>query len=367
MPLPLHIDPHASLPIYAQLRQQITWLIASGELQPGDHLPPIRLLAAEIGVHMHTIRQAYGHLAMDGLVEMQPGRGTVVLTFDLKNLARQGADIPTYTIGVLVPTLNPFYTPYLAGLEEIAHQSGYLLLTVYTHDNPQFTRHFTRQLISRQVDGIIVTSPVSNILEDELEPDNRPPIVYVDAPQISEYSILMDNEGAGFQATHHLISHGHRRLGLITGPLTWSNLYECYRGFRRALSASNLVEDPSLIVEVPEFTIECGYRAALKLLAQQPRPQAIFAAGDILAVGALRACKAVGVGVPADLALAGFNNIELAALVEPALTTVTSPAYQMGLEAMRMLLRLKTGEPIARKRVVLETGLVIRQSCGCEN
>ncbi|OGO32273.1 MAG: hypothetical protein A2Z16_09855 [Chloroflexi bacterium RBG_16_54_18] len=314
---------------------------------------------------MHTVRLAYSRLAADGLVEMIPGRGTFILPFDLKNLARQGADFSSNTIGVLIPTLNPFYTPYLAGLEEIAHQSGYLLLTVYTHDNPHFMRHYTRQLISKNVDGLIVTSPISDILEQELDSATRPPIVYVDAPQMGDYSILMDNEGAGFRATQHLISHGHQRLALITGPLEWSNIHECYRGFRRAMDEASLQVDESLIVEVSEFTIESGYQAAIKILSRSPRPEAVFAAGDILAVGVLRVCKALGLQVPVDLAIAGFNNIELASLVEPALTTVSSPSYQMGVEAMRMLLRLRNGEHIPRKKIMFDTELVLRQSCGC--
>ena len=364
--LHLHIDPTASLPIFAQLRQQITWLIASGELKPADHLPTVRALASQLGINIHTVRLAYHHLADDGMVDIHPGRGTVILPFNLNTLARQGPDIPSHTIGVLIPSLNPFYTPYLAGLEEIAHQSGYLLLTVYTHDNPNMTRRFTRQLISQNVEGIVATSPVSNILEDELDISTRPPIVYVDAPNMREFSILMDNEGAGFRATQHLIDHGHTRIGLISAPLEWSNIHECYQGYRRALTNASLEFDEKLIIEVPAFTIESGYQAALRLLSSDPRPDAIFAAGDILAIGALQACKFLCVRVPEQLAVAGYNNIELAGLVDPALTTVSSPTYHMGIEAMRMLIRLKKGEHVARKRIVLDTELILRRSCGCE-
>src|SRR3972149_1746986 len=99
--LPLHIDPQANLPFFAQLRQQITWLIASGDLKPNDRLPTIRELADQLGVHMHTIRQAYHSLEGDGLVETRPSRGTRVKSFDLNKLFTTESVLPSNTIGAL--------------------------------------------------------------------------------------------------------------------------------------------------------------------------------------------------------------------------------------------------------------------------
>lgn len=361
----IHIDPNAYLPIFAQLREQITWLIASGEIKPGEHLPPIRALAAQLGIHMHTVRLAYHHLEEDGFVNTRPGRGTVVLPGYENIWIKRGAEFPSFTIGVTLPSLNPFYAPYLAGIEAVSRQSAHLPIIVYTHDDPILTRQGIQQLVNKNIDGLIVTAPVIKALPDELKMLSQFPIVYVDAPQMTENSILIDAEGAGYLSTSHLISHGHRQVGMITGPVMLQNIFACFRGYERALRHAGLEVNEALICEVPEFTVNSGFHGAMKLLDQPSFPRAIFAAADILAIGAMRAVKFHGLRIPQDVAIAGFNNIELSALVEPALTTVSAPMYRMGIEAMSMLVRLQRREKLPRQSILLQTELVIRQSCGC--
>ena len=364
--LPLHIDPTANLPIFAQLRQQIVWLIASGSLKAGDRLPPIRELGDQLGIHMHTIRQAYHSLEADGLVETRPGRGTRILPYDLSKLAGLSTDLPSHTIGILLPSTDPFYDPFLQGLEEVAHRSDYLLLTSFTRDSEEHTRRLARQLAARSVDGLIAVSPVAGVLDREGRATlSGPPIVYVDAPQFSKHCVLLDLESAGFQATQHLIGHGHRRIGIITAPLKWQNFLEAFRGYERALRSARLVVDPALVIETPAFEAESGYQAALRLLEREPAITAMYVSGDVLALGALQAIKASGRRVPEDVALASKDNIQASALVDPPLTTVASPTYQMGIEAMTMLQRLLDRKPVKKQRVVLPTELVVRRSCGC--
>lgn len=362
--LPLHIDPQSNLPIFAQLKQQITWLIASGKIKPDDRLPTIRELADKLGVHMHTIRQAYHSLEDDGLVEMRPSRGTHVLAFDMKKLWGQKPAHPSHTIGVLIPTMNPFYDPFLDGLEETARRASYLLTISFTRDDRELTRQLSQQLLAKNVDGIIAASTSTNIL-NETSASNLPPIVYVDSPQVTSNVILLDLEGAGFKAANHLIEHGHRRIGMITAPLIWSNFYESYKGYQRALNASNLDHDPALIIETPVFTLESGYQSAIQMFALKRPPTAIFVSGDLLAAGAIRAIKGSGRRVPDDIAIVSKDNIELAALIDPPLTTVASPTYQMGVEAMNMLIRLIAGKRLDKKRIVMPTELIVRKSCGC--
>ena len=109
----LQIDSNASLPIVAQIQQQITWLIASGNLKAGDRLPPIRELAGQLGVHMHTVRFAYQRLESEGLVSTRRGRGTIILEHDGKLLISPDRNMQSNTLGVLIPSLNPFYLPLL--------------------------------------------------------------------------------------------------------------------------------------------------------------------------------------------------------------------------------------------------------------
>jgi DNA-binding LacI/PurR family transcriptional regulator len=365
----IRIDPDAALPLSAQLNQQITWLIASGELQEGDKLPPIRELAKHLGINMHTVRVAYHQLAIDGLVESRRGLGTEVLAYDPWRVTKRAPDLPSFSIGVLIPGLNPFYTPFIQAIEEAARDLPWMLLICDFHDSPELARRYVHQLSAKQVDGLILASTHhmmdDGIRSDLAEPLPLLPIVYVDDPDVPEHVVLLDSEGAGYQATTHLIEHGHSRIGLITGPITWPNLRECYLGYQRALTSAGLDMDSELVAEVPAFTIDWGSRAAQQLLDKADPPSAIFGAADVLAIGAMQAIKSRGRAVPGDVAVVGYNDIELAALVEPPLTTVTAPAYEMGVQAMTMLRTLHGGQPVKPGRIILDTELVTRRSCGC--
>jgi LacI family transcriptional regulator len=356
------VDAEAQLPLAAQLRQQLAWLIASGQVQAGERLPPVRVVADHLGIDRNTVRAAYQHLEADGLVTLRQGRGSLVLPFDAQR-SRQAAVVPTFTIGVLVPSLNPFYTPFLQGIEETARNTPWLLWICYTHDQPELTRRYWDQLITRQVDGLIV---VPDLMEAEGKAGHRPPVVHVDKPKVRGNVILLDSEEAGFLATRHLLEHGHRRIGLISGPLKWSNVRQCYAGYERALRSAGLTVDADCVAEVPTFSREAGRQGAQQLLELRNPPTGIFGAADLLAIGAMQAIEERGLRVPRDVAVVGYNDIDLAALVKPALTTVHAPSYEMGVAAMTMLLDLLAGRPVKERRVKLPTRLIVRHSCGCE-
>lgn len=366
----IRIDPEAALPLSAQLHQQIVWLIASGELQQGDKLPPIRELAKHLGINMHTVRVAYQRLEIDGLVASRRGVGTSVAACDSRRLAQLAPDLPSFTIGVLIPGLNPFYVPFVQGVQAAARDARQLLFICHFHDDPPLATRYINQLSAKRVDGLILASTRTVAAEgkaaEDAKADRLPPVVYVDEPDAPENVVLLDSEGAGYRATTHLLEHGHRRIGLISGPLAWRNLRECYLGYQRALSSAGLAMDSRLVVEVPAFTMDWGYRAAQQLLDQSPAPSAIFGAADILAIGAMRAIQARGQTIPDDVAVVGYNDIELAALVHPPLTTVSASAYEMGVQAMTMLRQLHSGVSVEPNRIVLGTELVVRGSCGCQ-
>lgn len=358
----LAVDPAAPLPLVTQLRRQLTSLITSRQVQGGDRLPPVREVAVHLGINRNTVRAAYRELEANGLVSLRQGRGTLVLPDEARRLSQPPAHSPTFTIGVLVPGLNPFYTPFLQGIEETARDAPWLLLVCYTHDDPELTRRYWEQLVARQVDGLIVAP---DLPETALKQRPLPPVVHVDKPEVKGYAILLDGEQAGFLATQHLLEHGHRRIAIVSGPLQWPNVHECYAGYERALRAAGHEVEPGLVVEVPAFTVEAGRQAMQRLLELPDRPAAIFGSADVLAIGAMRAVEERGQRVPEDVAVVGYNDIDLAALVKPALTTVAAPGYEMGVAAMTMLLDLLQARPVKKRRVTLPTRLIVRQSCGC--
>lgn len=292
-----------------------------------------------------------------------------MLAYDPWRLTKRAPDLPSASIGVLIPSLNPFYTPFIRAIQEAARDARWLFFLCEFHDSPRLARRYVRQLSVKQVDGLILTSTHqvmgSGIWSEAAEPRRLPPVVYVDDPDVPEHVILLDSEGAGYRATTHLMEHGHSRIGLITGPIAWPNLRVCYLGYQRALTSAGLDVDSELVAEVPAFSIHHGYQAAQGLLDKPDAPSAIFGAADKLAIGAMQAIKARGLTIPDDMAVVGYNDIELAALVHPALTTVSAPAYEMGVQAMTMLRTLRGGQPVKPGRIILDTELVIRRSCGC--
>jgi DNA-binding LacI/PurR family transcriptional regulator len=367
----LNVDPAAPLPLAGQLSQQLTWLIASGQIGEGERLPSVRKLAQQLGMSLHTVRAAYAQLESDNLVTTRQGSGTTVLPFDRWRLAASRPRSRTFTIGVLIPEFTPFYAPYLRGLEAAAreHDDPSLLFICNTHDYldaPTFSR-FLDQLVAKNVDGIILTSASRDDLQDiifggpSLE---LPPIVGADAPAVPGPAVLFDLEGGGFEVTRHLLDHGHRRIGLITPPPEWDQISPIIRGYERALTEAGLAVEPELSLSGADFLIETGAELATRLLDLPKPPTAIFAAGDMLALGAMTAVKAHGLRIPDDIALTGYGGVELTRIVDPPLTTFAMPTFELGVETMTMLLRLIAGEDVGQQRVSLKGSLVVRQSCG---
>jgi DNA-binding LacI/PurR family transcriptional regulator len=354
-----------------QLKQQLAWLIYSGKLQTGERLPPVRQLAGQLGINLHTVRAAYRQLESDGLVATRQGRGTIILPIDVQRIFTEVRRTPSHTVGVLLPSWsNPFYHTFLQGVEAVADEDHTLIILCNTHDDPERTLRDFSLLIERGVDGIIVASDdVADTLvaqQQKAFPTQKPiSLVTVDWPGARGYSVGVDLEGAGYQGTRHLLEHACKRVGLITFVADAANVKWINRGYVRALHEFGIDENPAWIARVPGFSLEHGIEGARRLLEQTQPPQAIFCVADTLALGALKAIRHAGLRVPQDIALVGFNDIPQAELVEPPLTSVAAPTVTMGKEAMRLLRDLVAGKIPTRRQITLPVQLVRRQSCGC--
>jgi DNA-binding LacI/PurR family transcriptional regulator len=288
-------------------------------------------------------------------------------------LAQIASATRSHTVGVIIPSLsNPFYHAFLQGVEATANQNQSMLFMCVTHDDPGNARRYYAQLAAKNVDGILLASqddssfiPSEGILGESSS--HAIPLVTVDWPASPGYRISLDLENAGYQATRHLLEHGHRRVGLITFILDLPNVRPVNQGYQRALQEAEIASDPRWIAAVHGFDTKSGAEGARALLALKQPPTAIFAISDLMAIGAMCAVQQAGVEVPREMAIAGFNDIPLAALVNPPLTTVAAPACQMGQEAMQMLQCLIAGKRPAHQHIFLPTSLVIRQSCGAHD
>jgi len=220
------------------------------------------------------------------------------------------------------------------------------------------------RLMHGTTDGALLIVPSETPAELAALRRRAYPFVVVDPPDTLDEDIPVVC-AAGWSgartATEHLIALGHTRIGAITGARGQRASRDRMAGYQAALFAASLPVNPALVVE-SDFSIEGGYRAALHLLAQGDAPSAIFAFNDNMALGVLRAARERGLDVPRRLSVVGFDDLEMAALVTPELTTVRQPLQEIGRVAAGVLYRLLDGQPLDATRIELSTRLVVRAS-----
>jgi len=215
----------------------------------------------------------------------------------------------------------------------------------------------------KSVDGIILASGLISDTAVKQLIDHQIPVAVIarDLPVLAVNAVLVDDFAGGYMAASHLLSLGHRRIGVVAEDLRLLSSQERVRGYRHALEEAGVAIDDGL-VRVSDFTIEGGRRAALELLQLPDRPTALFACNDLLAIGAMRAAKELGLAIPEDLSVVGFDNTILAEIVDPGLTTVAQPIVNMGRQVVDLLIEEMQGEEKPARRVVLLPRLVERNS-----
>jgi LacI family transcriptional regulator len=291
------------------------------------------------------------------------------LGYQPNRLARSLRRGKTHTIGMIIPdSINPFFAEVARGVEDTSFAQEYSVILCNSDGNLDKELLYTNVLIEKQVDGILFVAAglsTERILELQAR---RIPLVVVDRdlPDASVDSVLTDNAQGGWLAARHLIELGHRRIACITGPSDITPSAQRVTGYRQALGESNLALDETLILK-GDFQYGSGYRAARQLLATLHPPTAIFACNDLMAVGAMSAAVELGLRVPADLSVVGFDDVRLASFANPPLTTVVQPKYEMGVVAASMLLERMRDLDIPARRRVFETSLQARQSSALWN
>jgi LacI family transcriptional regulator len=278
----------------------------------------------------------------------------------------------THTVGVVLPDLyGEFFSEVIRGIDRATQQRGYHMLVSSSHADAGEFESALRAMRGR-VDGLVVMAPdIDPAALAAIVPDALPVVMLGcavgarDGGDATPDSITVDNAGGAHAMTRHLLAHGHRRLAMLTGPAGNHDAAERLRGYRAALAEAGLAADP--VYEVPGgFTEAGGEEGARALLALAPRPTAVFAANDAMAIGAMGAFRAAGVRVPDDVAVAGFDDIPIARYVTPALSSVRVDLGALGARAVGRLLRAVAGgggaaEP---RHETLPTAVVARGSCG---
>lgn len=317
----------------------------------------------------------------------------------------------TWTIGVIASDsaggTSPFFGQFTRACEEVAWQRGYSVLLGNSAEDPARAEEYVRRFLERQVDGLVLMRvPVSHERAEEMR--GRVPVVTIDHTAPPHFSRLaVDDVQGGFQATRHLVEHGHRRIGFVGGPMDITPVRLRAAGWRRALGEAGLLSDgsgPPEGSDVPDgsgppdgsgvpggsaqpdgsgpphgsgvpdggglvaegaLSLEGGYDAALRLLSPAGRPTALFASIDDQAIGAMRAAADLGLRVPQDVAVVGFDGAREAAYTVPGLTTVSQPIGEMARHATETLVAAIEKESEGPLTRTFTATLVTRGSCGC--
>ncbi len=272
----------------------------------------------------------------------------------------------TKMLGMIIPDVtNPFFPGVVRGAEDIAFRNSYRLVLCNTDNDPAKEALYVAELKSFRAAGLLIIPAAGTDLTSELSigaPATQPVVCIDRCPEgWTGDAVVVANERGAYLATKYLIRSGHRHLAVITGPARLANATERLNGFKKALREARLPIAPEFVQEAA-FDTPSGSQAAKRLLRMLPRPTAIFACNDLMALGVLHALHEAGLRCPEDVSLVGFDNLEFCEYTNPALTSVYQPGYQMGTAAAGLLVERIKGLDDAPKRIALETELKIRNS-----
>ncbi len=269
----------------------------------------------------------------------------------------------TKTIGILIPDIsNQFYPEVVRGIEDIANMYEYNIFLCNTDQDKEKEIQYFDVMAEKQVDGVVF---IGNEVSPELYKKFKTygiPIILIGTDHEAIPSVTIDNVGASRAIMKYLIKKGHRRIGIITGkhydPVTYGTRME---GYKKALEENEIPFLEELVIE-GGYRFKSGYEGAKKFMDMEEPPTAIFVANDEMAIGAMRAALEQGIAIPDELAIVGFDNIDMAGKVFPALTTVAQPMYEMGAIGMRVLTKILNEETLETEKIVLNYSILERES-----
>ncbi len=271
----------------------------------------------------------------------------------------------TDTIALLLPDMtNPFFTTLANGVETAARTAGMSMILANSDERAEEEERLVRAILQRQVDGLLLVPADDGSATVRLCRDHGIHAVIVDRRPVDSGTdvVRADVEGGAHALGSLLVALGHRRMAVLTGPASVPTAMDRVAGFRRAV-----VDDagqPEPLVIHGAFRIESGRDMALTALRATPRPTALFAANNFIAIGVMHALDALGLRVPEDVAIVGFDDLPAAMITFPFFTVAAQPAFEMGQRAVAVLLERAANPDAPAQDVVLPTELVIRRSSG---
>lgn len=331
-------------------------------------IPTIKDVAREAGVSYATVSRALNdHPEINEETKKRIVKIAMKMGYRPNAIAQGLVKKETKTVGLIIPDItNPFFPEVARGIEDAAVEAGYTIFLCNTNWNAKREERYLNVLLQKQVDGLIIAPSSEEISHLRIPLNSGIKTIFISRVinHANSTCIIIDNILGAKQAVEYLIGRGHRRIAFIGGQEDISTNRERLQGYTQALSANGLEFDESL-VKTGSFKRDSGYFIMNQLLNTQEsnRPTAVFAANDLLALGALQAVRENGLGIPSDIAVVGFDDIEFASLPEIQLTTVAQPKYDMGKLAFTTLTELMGGGGYSSgRKILLDPVLVVRKT-----
>lgn len=370
------LDNSSSVVLYRQLADVLKQYFCDSHMPVGKRLPTEFELSAKYGVSRGTVRQALGLLEEEGLLERVPGLGTF-LKKEVNKEAHQGNLPHQLQIGLIVPfAQDQLSLNILIGVESVAKYRGYQVVFSHSNENMEQEKADIARMVRDKVAGFIIF-PCSNSDYDEAIwqlNEEKVPFVLVDRffPDLDCDYVVADNLGGGYRATEHLILLGHKEIGFVyhsDADIRYTtSVRDRYEGYRKALEDYHLdfKESWRAPLDNPPFTAsrDDALLPYMAYLSQKDRPNAVLVVNDTSAISLIAAAGRLGINVPDDLAVVGFDNIKMAAQIQVPLTTINQQRTELGIRATHLLLGRIDGLTGPSEHIVIPTDLVIRESCG---
>ncbi|WP_026486899.1 LacI family DNA-binding transcriptional regulator [Caldanaerobius polysaccharolyticus] len=328
----------------------------------------IKDIAKYAGVSVTTVSRALnGYPDVNEQTRERIKKIAQELNYSPNAIARGLVMNKTHTVGLVVSELikpgvyHPFFLEILAGIKAGLRKDRYDLILFTVDFATQDVTSYEELCNSRKVDGAIVEGlKLSDPYIEEIKKTNIPTVL-IDIPILTDKVgyVSSDNVQAAFEATSYLIKLGHKNIGFINGHSDAAVSFERLEGYKRALQKNNVQYKEEYVI-FEDFTQEGGYNSFRKLIFENPEITAVFHASDLMAIGSIKAAQDLGMKVPDDISIVGFDDIELASLIDPGLTTIRQEKFKLGYMAARHLLSIIRGEK--PEHIVVPHKLIIRQS-----
>jgi LacI family transcriptional regulator len=326
-------------------------------------------VAQRAGVSPITVSRVINHSGYASQETRDRVEAAVVeLGYVPNRLARSLRSKRTHTLALVITDItNPFFTTVARGVEDTASDAGYTVIFCNTDESESEEKKYLQVLLQQQVDGILLVPACSTPDSIEMIRKQSTPVVVLDRrlpSGVDVDTVRCENELGAYQLVRLLIELGHRDIALLSGPLGVSTAEDRLAGYRRAMREAGCGDEAQLII-YGSFTQASGSEMMRQLLERDPRPTAVFAANNLIGIGALQAIQQAGLRVPDDVALVSFDDLPLTLLTMPFFTVSAQPAYEMGKRATQLLLaRLTKAATEPCQEIILPTELIVRQSSG---